>query len=127
MHRDLGLLILRASAGVFMAFGHGLGKLQAVLAGNLGFADPLGIGEAPSKLLVVFAEFFCALAVALGFKVRWTAVPVAITMLVAGLVRHGPDPWGKKELALVYAAVFIAFVFTGGGRYAVDSLWRKRT
>ena len=126
MHRDLGLLFLRVSAGALMLFGHGLGKLQSVLAGNMQFADPIGIGAAPSLLLAVFAEFFCALAVILGVKTRWAAIPVAITMLVAAFIQHAPDPWRQKEFALIYGVAFITLILTDGGRYSLDRLWSKR-
>lgn len=125
MKLDVGLLILRLSAGLMM-MGHGWGKVSDLLAGKTQFADPLGIGAAPSLALAAFAEFFCALAVVVGFKTRWAAVPVVVTMLVAALVFHADDPFGKKELALLYAGAFLALVFTGGGRYALDAWWKRR-
>ena len=126
MQHDLGLLFLRVPAGLMLAFGHGLGKMQSVFAGKLEFADPLGLGAGPSLVLVAFAEFVCALAVSLGIKTRWAAVPVAVTMLVAGFVQHAADPWRTKELAMAFAVIFVTLAITGGGRYAVDSLWGKK-
>lgn len=125
MKPDFGLLVLRLGAGLMM-MGHGLGKVQDLVAGKTAFADPIGIGAAPSLALAAFAEFFCALAVVVGFKTRWTAVPVVATMLVAALVFHAGDPWGKKEFPLLYATAFLTLVFTGGGRYALDAWLKKR-
>lgn len=122
---DWGLLFLRVGAGLLMAV-HGWGKLQMLLSGNVQFADPIGIGEMPSLILAVFAELVCALLVVIGFKVRWASIPVAITMLVAAFIVHGTDPWQKKELAVVYAVIFIALVLTGGGRYSVDGNLARR-
>ncbi|MDX1502290.1 MAG: DoxX family protein [Thermoanaerobaculia bacterium] len=120
MKTDLGLLVLRLGAGGMMAVGHGWGKLLRVLDGRFGFADPLGVGAGVTLLFAVFAEFFCALAVAVGFKARWAAIPVLVTMLVAAFVHHAADPFGKKELPLLYAAVFLAVALGGAGRYALD-------
>ena len=125
MKPDIGLLILRAGAGVLMMT-HGVGKVGRVLDGSFGFADPLGLGAAPSLVLAAFAEFFCALAVVLGFKTRWAAIPVAITMLVAALLHHAEDGWGKQEFPLLYALVFIALALTGGGRYSLDAVLSRR-
>ena len=122
---DIGLLILRASLGLMM-LGHGFGKVRSLLAGQISFPDPLGIGSAPSLALAAFAEFLCAILVVVGWKVRWSAVPLVVTMLVAAFIHHAGDPWGDKELALVYAAGFLALVFTDGGRYSLDSLLRRR-
>jgi len=126
VNRDLGLLVLRLGGGTCMAFLHGLGKLQKLLSGDLSFADPIGLGAAPSLVLAVCAEFFCSLALIAGFKTRWVAIPPAFTMLVAGFVVHAADPWRRKELALVYASLFIALAFTGAGRYSLDGLWARR-
>ena len=124
MSTDLGLLVLRLTAGIFMA-GHGWGKATRIADGNFKFADPLGIGATPSLILVVFAELICAVAVAVGFKTRLAAIPVVIAMAVAGLVQHASDPFDKKELALLYCAVFAAIALLGAGRYSLDAIWGK--
>jgi putative oxidoreductase len=121
MRTDAGLLILRLGAGLMM-LGHGYGKLVDLVQGNLAFADPLGIGPVPSKILATFAEFLCSLLVIVGFRTRWTAIPVAFTMLVAAFVVHAADPWPKKELALVYAVCFVSLAVLGGGRFGLDGL-----
>ncbi len=125
MQRDLGLLFLRVTVGLMMAFGHGLGKVQAVLAGDFDFADPIGIGPSFSLILAALAEFVCSLLVVLGFKTRWVAIPVVVTMLVAAFGYHWADPWGRKEFALLYAIPFLTLVFTGAGRYSVDGKMGK--
>jgi putative oxidoreductase len=119
---DIGLLFLRVTVGLMM-LGHGFGKLSDLLAGEFGFPDPIGIGPLPSKILAVFAEFFCSLLVIVGFKTRLSAIPVAFTMFVAAFVVHFNDPWPKKEFALVYFCAFVTLALTGGGRYALDSLF----
>jgi putative oxidoreductase len=121
---DLGLLILRLAAGGFMAT-HGWGKAARLLQGNTQFADPLGLGPLPSLILVAFAELICASAVALGIYTRAAAIPVAIAMAVAGFVQHAQDPFAKKELALLFCAVFLSIALLGGGRYALENYWTK--
>ncbi len=99
--------------------GHGWGKLLNLLQGEHGFPDPLGVGALPSLILAVLAEFFCAAAVVLGFRVRWTAWPLVVTMLVAAFVFHAGDGWGKQEFPLLYALVFAAIGVGGPGRWAL--------
>jgi len=123
---DLGLLILRLGAGLMMLL-HGIGKVSDLFAGRAAsFADPIGLGPVPSLALAAFAEFLCALAVMIGFQTRLAAIPIAFTMLVAGFVVHAGDDWRARELALLYAVVFIALALTGGGRYGVDGWLRKQ-
>lgn len=134
---SIGLLILRIGIAGYMVT-HGWGKLQMVLAAQYDmFGDPIGLGNRASLLLVMFAEFICALLVLIGAGTRFAAIPIVITMGVAAFVAHGSDPWtmGKaaelffsgaskswasKQPALMFAAVFLALVFTGAGRYSVD-------
>lgn len=121
---DIGLLLLRAAAGLMLA-GHGYGKVRNLLAGDYAFADPIGIGPTASLVLAAVAEFVCALLVIAGLRTRWAALPIVVTMLVALVIVHAADPWGEKELAAVYAAAFLALVFTGGGRFSLDTLFGR--
>ncbi len=117
---DWGKLILRLGLGGFM-LGHGWPKLMKLLAGGeIAFADPIGLGPTFSLVLAVFAEFVCAILLIIGYKTRWAAIPLIITMLVAGLIVHGDDPWGKKEFALLYAVGYIAIALLGAGKYSID-------
>lgn len=125
MKPDFGLLFLRLTFGLMM-MGHGFGKVQDLIAGKAGFPDPLGIGSLPSLALAAFGEFFCALAVVVGFKTRWAAIPAAITMLVAAFIFHASDGWEKQEFPLLYASAFLALVFTGAGKHSLDAWLKKR-
>jgi putative oxidoreductase len=125
MNLDLGLLLLRLGLGA-MLMTHGWGKLQKILAGNFAFSDPLGIGSAPSLVLACGAEFFCALLVALGVRVRWTAIPPAIAMATAAFLAHAGDPFGKREKALLFLVGFVSLALTGGGSYTVEALFTRR-
>lgn len=124
MKADLGLLLLRLSAGLFMA-SHGWDKALRLASGNTQFADPLGIGALPSLILAIFAELVCAAAVAVGIWTRAAAIPVVIAMAVAAFVQLAREPFGEKELALLYGAAFLAIALLGGGRYSLEAAWTK--
>ena len=115
----LGLALLRIVASVLIMT-HGFSKFQQLISGNFQFADPLGIGEAPTLFLAVIGEFIAPIFVIFGYKTRLATLPTLITMLVAAFVVHGPDPFVKKELALVYALIFSVVLLLGPGKYSVD-------
>ncbi|MEW6319734.1 MAG: DoxX family protein [Acidobacteriota bacterium] len=122
---DFGLLVLRAFAGVSLALAHGLGKLpppERFVAGvaNLGFPAPVAFAW-----LSGLAETVCGLLLAAGLGTRAAAAVIAINMSVAGFLRHAADPYNAKELAFLFLAVAVCFLFTGGGRFALDRLIRK--
>jgi putative oxidoreductase len=119
---SLGLLVLRVWVGFFMAFAHGWGKLTGFADRAGQFPDPMGVSSQVSLSLVVFAEFFCSLALVLGLFTRIAAIPLIITMLVAAFVIHGLDPWAKKEFALLYASTFVTLLIAGPGKYSLDAL-----
>lgn len=103
-----------------MAFSHGWGKLQGLLEGDFSFADPLGIGQAPSLVLTVFAEFVCGVLVALGLFTRAALVPLIITMVVAVFIVHADDPFGKQEFGLLFLVPYATLFLTGPGKYSLD-------
>ena len=118
---DVGLLLLRVSSGLLMAFGHGYPKLASWAEKSTGFPDPLGVGSAVSLALAIFGELVCGILVAIGLGTRLSAVPLVFTMLVAAFIVHGDDPFQKQEFALVYAIPFLALIFTGPGRFSLDA------
>ena len=90
------------------------------------FPDPIGLGGQVSLGLAVFGEVVCPIALIVGFKTRLAAVPALITMLVAAFIVHAPDPWKKKELAIMYAVVYLTLILCGSGKYSVDGLTKKK-
>jgi putative oxidoreductase len=123
---DVGLLFLRVAAGALLGLAHGLPKLTGFADKAETFSDPLGVGSTASLVLAIFGELVCSAAVAMGLATRLAAIPAAFTMLVAAFVVHAEDPFGKKELAIVYAAMFIALILTGPGRLSIDAQIAKR-
>jgi putative oxidoreductase len=123
---DIGLLILRVLPAMGMLFGHGIRKLYRVPGIFDTFSDPIGLGPTLSAILAIAAEVGCAILVALGLFTRWAAVPLVFLLLVAAAIVHADDPWQKKEFALVYAVPFFVLIFTGPGRYSLDSFLSRR-
>ncbi|MBD1261316.1 DoxX family protein [Maribacter polysiphoniae] len=116
---QIGLAFLRIAPSLMMIT-HGLPKFQKLISGNFEFGDPIGIGATPSLFLTVIAEFFCPILIIIGIKTRLMAIPPAITMLVAAFIVHAADPFGKKEMALVYLVFFVAIILLGPGKFSVD-------
>ena len=56
-------------------------------------------------------------------------MPIVIFGLVAVFVQHAADPFGKKELALLYLVPALTLLFTGAGRFSLDaqigSIWKR--
>ncbi len=117
---DLALFLLRVASGGIMAFSHGLPKAQKALAGDLGFADPIGIGEGPSLILTVFAELVCGVLLALGLFTRAALIPLIVTMAVAVFIIHGDDPFADKEFAILYLVPYVALFYFGPGKFSAD-------
>ena len=107
---------------MFLFAAHGWSKLTRVPGIFESFPDPIGMGSAMSAGMAIFAEAVCTLLVVAGLFTRLAAVPIVITLLVAALVVHADDPWSKKEFALLYCVPFLVLIFTGAGKYSLDSL-----
>jgi putative oxidoreductase len=124
-YRDLGLLLLRAFFGLYMAFGHGLGKITggpeqwAQLGGTMGI---FGLGFAPTfwGFMAAFAEFVGALLLVLGALTRPAALLLVLNMAVAALAHITGAIDGSPEMALLYGAVFLSLLLVGPGTYSVD-------
>lgn len=117
---NIGLLLLRIVFCGAMIYGHGLGKLNKLIAGNFKFSDPIGIGEAPTLFLAVFSEFIAPIFILIGFKSKFFSFFPAATMFVAAFVVHLGDPFSRIEKAILFLAVFIFFMISGPGKYSID-------
>ena len=124
--RDTGLLLLRVGVAGSLIFAHGWGKLLHYSQAAEDFPDPLGIGPGLTMLLAIFAEVFCAAAVAVGLATRAAVLPLIATFVVAFFLVHGGDPFAEKELAFLYLIAFGAILFTGPGRYSLDHWLHRR-
>lgn len=118
--QDLGLLAVRLLAGGMMLT-HGIPKIDRLVGdGPVKFADPFGLGPEISLVLVLFAEVACSILVMIGLKTRLATIPLMFTMLVAAFYIHGADPFGEKELPLLFFTVFGSILISGAGSFSVD-------
>ncbi len=119
------LLLLRICSGSFLMT-HGIPKLNRLMeGGEIKFSDPIGLGPEASLVLAVFAEVICAALIILGFGTRVAGFILVIFMSVISFIVHNPDPFGRKELPLLYLLFFLATVILGGGKFSVDGLIGK--
>jgi putative oxidoreductase len=116
---DLALLILRVGMSLLLIT-HGHDKLYNYLNGARDFPNPIFLGPHLSFLLTIFAEFFCALAVAFGVFTRYASAVLVMHFIVVTFVVHGPDPLGDKEHAMMYLIAYLAVLLTGAGKYSLD-------
>tara|TARA_Y100000746_G_scaffold48970_1_gene37999 strand:+ start:227 stop:598 length:372 start_codon:yes stop_codon:yes gene_type:complete len=117
---NIALLILRVVFAGSMLYGHGLGKLNRLLEGNLSFSNPLGIGEIPTLILAVFSEFLAPIFIIIGYKTKFFSFFPAATMFVAAFIVHWGDPFGRVEKALLFLTIFLILMMTGAGKYSID-------
>ena len=117
---NIALLILRVVFAGSMLYGHGLSKFNKLIQGDFSFANPLGIGEAPTLFLAVFSEFLAPIFIIVGYKTKFFSFFPAATMFVAAFVVHWGDPFGRVEKALLFLTVFVILMMTGHGKYSID-------
>ena len=117
---NIALLLLRIVFAGSMLYGHGLSKFYRLIEGNLSFANPIGIGEAPTLVLAVFSEFLAPLFILVGYKTKIFSFFPAATMFVAAFIVHLSDPFARKEKAILFLIGFIVIMMMGPGKYSVD-------
>jgi putative oxidoreductase len=125
---DEGVLILRIVFGV-LVIGHASQKLFGWFRG-LGVVKHAPLFEAsglkPGNVFVVMAaltELGGALLLITGFLTPLGATMVLATMIVAIASLWPKGVWGHLggyEVALTYAIVMVALLFTGPGAYSLD-------
>jgi putative oxidoreductase len=123
---DVGLLIFRVGVSLMMMT-HGWTKILNFSERLSTFPDPMGLGSAFSLQMVIFAEFFCAILVALGFATRLALIPLIINMTVIAFVVHAGEGFDAKEKALLFLLSWIFLFLRGAGKYSMDGqILRKR-
>lgn len=118
---DWGLLLLRLIVGFFMLT-HGWAKLSNFAEMSQQFPPMLGMSSQLGLSLIIFAEFFCSIALILGLFTRLATIPLIIGMGVAAFVAHGADPFSVKEMSLLYLGIYVTLLLTGSGKIALDTL-----
>jgi putative oxidoreductase len=121
---NTSMLLLRLTMGILM-MAHGYDKLIHLNEYKTTFLNFLGIGSTGSLLLVVFAEFFCALFIVIGLFTRIVVIPLIITMAVVVFQVNTLDFFGKAELGSLYLAGFLVLLMCGPGKVSVDGIAGK--
>lgn len=116
---DLGLLVLRIGASIFM-IAHGYMKIQHFSEMQDQFISFMGLSPSISLCLAIFAEFFCSLLLIAGLLTRLAVIPLIVTMLVALLMAHEGDAFGKGGPATIYLIIYVTLLLTGPGRFSAD-------
>ena len=117
---NIALLLIRIVFAGSMIYGHGLSKFYRLIEGNLSFANPIGIGEAPTLVLAVFSEFLAPLFILVGYKTKIFSFFPAATMFVAAFIVHLSDPFARKEKAILFLIGFVVIMMMGPGKYSID-------
>lgn len=126
-----GITILRVVVGIiFLA--HGLQKLLLIgIPGVTGFFTNAGIPlPGLSAVIVTAVETLGGLALILGLFTRWSAIPLAFTMLVALFAVHLKNGFfagdGGFEFVLMLLAANVSLFLLGGGAFALDDVLERR-
>ena len=123
---NIVLFLVRISVACFMLT-HGLKKLDLLLSGEtIQFADPLGMGQTVTLILVIFAEVVCSGLLLIGLATRLAVIPLIITMAIAVFVIHNTDGFEKQELGGIYLIIFVLLLVTGSGKYSFDHLISRK-
>ena len=117
---NIALLLIRIVFAGSMLYGHGLSKFYRLIEGNLSFANPIGIGEAPTLVLAVFSEFLAPIFILVGYKTKIFSFFPAATMFVAAFIVHLSDPFARKEKAILFLIGFVVIMMMGPGKYSID-------
>ena len=100
---------------------------HTLLSGEVQFPSLFGLSATGSLALAVFAEVFCSLFILVGLGTRLATIPLIITMLVAVLYIHAPDPFSKQELGLLYLLPYAVLIISGSGKFSIDYLLHRRS
>lgn len=126
LSNEISITLLRVFAGLAMALTHGFGKIPPpeMLVGGI---SSMGL-PAPELFawMAALAEFAGGILLAMGLMTRPAALFLASTMLVAGFIVHGSDPFNVKEMAFLYLVIYLVFFTRGAGRWSLDYLISKK-
>jgi len=122
---NFALLVQRVATGLLLLIGHGLPKIQNFSDLSLTFPDPLRLGHRSSLILVILAELFCSMFLALGLFTRIVAFIIVFEFSVAvSIVHHGQSLKIVEPAALFLTSVFTILII-GPGRVSVDGMMGK--
>ena len=123
MNTNITLLITRIVFSLSMMT-HGYPKLLNLFSDNPSFGNPIGIGEIPTLIIAVLAEFIAPIFIIIGYRTKiFTLLPI-VTMVIAAFVVHLDDPFKRKELALLYLVGFL-IIFPISRKFIFNNFSKK--
>ncbi|MBC3776826.1 DoxX family protein [Pseudomonas sp. SWRI99] len=117
--RDVGLLFLRVSGGLFLLWVHGLPKLLDFAAQLQLIEDPFHLGAHLTLILAIFAEVLCPLLIVAGVLARLACLPILFVLLVALLVVHPQWSVAEGQFGWLLLILFTTVLIAGPGRLAI--------
>ncbi len=117
--RDVGLLFLRVSGGLFLLWVHGLPKLLDFTAQLQLIEDPFHLGSHLTLILAIFAEVLCPLLIVAGLLARLACVPILFVLLVALLVVHPQWSVAEGQFGWLLLILFATVLIAGPGRLVI--------
>ncbi len=119
---SVGLLILRL-AGLSLFVKHGLEKLTGYSTMVHHFPDPIHVGAHVGLAFALLSDGICSMLVFIGLATRPAAAVILTNLLVAFFFVHHAAfiSNGHVELVALYILIFATLLFTGPGRFSVDS------
>lgn len=118
--RDLGLLFLRVTGGLFLLWVHGLPKLLDFGAQLQVIEDPFHLGAHLTLCLAIFAEVLCPLLIVAGVLARLACVPILFVLLVALLIVHPQWSVAEGQFGWLLLILFTTVLIAGPGRLALN-------
>jgi putative oxidoreductase len=77
--------------------------------------------------LYILTEFVGGIAIIIGFKTRWVAIPLIINFVVAYFLVHFGDEYKNSFEAIQMLFVSFFFLFNGSGKLSIDEYLKFRT
>jgi putative oxidoreductase len=118
---SVGLLFLRLIGGGLLISGRAWNWQVLIDSNRILESTGWILGGEISWFLTLFSECLCTLLVMLGIFTKFTSVPPAVAMMIAGLLLPGGTAWSSRELYFLLALPFFVLSITGAGDYSVDS------
>ena len=121
---DFAALLLRLLFGVLFIW-YGWMKIDGYDKYIGMMPDYLGIGSRLSYNLVIFAEFFCGILVALGILTRLSVIPIIFSMIIVFFVALKAQTFEQRQLPFVFLVMGVIIFIMGSGRFSIDYLFKK--
>ena|SRR5664279_2562821 len=122
---NFALLVQRVATGLLLLIGHGLPKIQNFTDLSVTFPDPLRVGHRGSLILVILAELFCSMFLALGLFTRIVAFIIVFEFSVAVFFIHHEQSLKIVELPALFLTSVFTILIIGPGRVSVDGMMGK--